>query len=84
MPRFYLHQQTGQSRIEDLEGSDLPDLAAARTEVILAGRQLVAQAILRDGAPLIVGFDIADENGCSLLVLPLRELMPSWLSNLLL
>lgn len=47
MPRFFLHIDDGTQRIEDEEGSDLPDLAAAREEAFSAARQLWAAAILR-------------------------------------
>lgn len=51
MPRFFLHIDDGTQRIEDEEGSDLPDLAAARDEAMQAARQLWAAAI-RDGRDL--------------------------------
>jgi hypothetical protein len=47
MPRFFLHIDDGTQRIEDEEGSELPDLAAAREEALVAARQLWAAAILR-------------------------------------
>jgi len=47
MPRFFLHFDDGTRRIEDKEGSDLPDLSAAREEAFSAARQLWAAAILK-------------------------------------
>ena len=46
MPRFFLHIEDGTQRIEDDEGSELPDLATARREALKAARQLWAAAIL--------------------------------------
>ena len=46
MPRFFLHIDDGTQRIEDDEGSELPDLSAAREEALGAARQLWAAAIL--------------------------------------
>jgi len=46
MPRFFLHIDDGTQRIEDAEGSELPDLAAARDEALGAARQLWAAAML--------------------------------------
>jgi len=46
MPRFFLHIEDGTQRIEDEEGSELPDLAAARQEALKAARQLWAASIL--------------------------------------
>ena len=47
MPRFFLHIDDGSQRIEDEEGSELPDLKAAREEALGSARQLWAAAILR-------------------------------------
>jgi len=47
MPRFFLHIDDGTQRIEDEEGSELPDLEAAREEALGSARQLWAAAILR-------------------------------------
>ena len=47
MPRFFLHIDDGTQRIEDEEGSELPDLSAAREEALNAARQLWAAAILK-------------------------------------
>jgi len=46
MPRFFLHIDDGTQRIEDEEGSELPDLTAARDEALGAARQLWAAAML--------------------------------------
>jgi len=46
MPRFFLHIDDGTQRIEDKEGSELPDLEAAREEALGAARQLWAAAML--------------------------------------
>ena len=47
MPRFFLHIDDGTQRIEDKEGSELPNLEAAREEALGSARQLWAAAILR-------------------------------------
>ena len=47
MPRFFLHIDDGTQRIEDEEGSELPDLEAAREEALGSARQLWAAAILK-------------------------------------
>jgi hypothetical protein len=38
MPRFYLYLHDGKSRVEDPEGSELPDLTAAREEALASAR----------------------------------------------
>lgn len=76
MPRFFLHIDDGTQRIEDEEGSDLPDLAAARDEALFAARQLWAAAI-RDGRDLGVRrFLIAEGDGSIIDTLPMDEALP--------
>ena len=82
MPLFYLHQHTRRSRIDDPEGSDLPDLATAHLEAIRAARQLLAAAVLKGAAPAGVGFEISDEAGCSLLYVAFRDVLPPSLFDL--
>ena len=76
MPRFFLHIDDGTQRIEDEEGSDLPDLAAARNEALHAARQLWAAAI-RDGRDLGTGgFLIAGGDGGVIDRLPMDDALP--------
>lgn len=63
MPRFFLHIDDGTQRIEDEEGSDLPDLAAAREEALGAARQLWAAAILAGQDIAARRFVITDGDG---------------------
>jgi len=45
MGRFYFHLRDGGPLVIDVEGVDLPDLAAARREAEQAARELLADAI---------------------------------------
>ena len=63
MPRFYLHIDDGTQRIEDEEGSELPDLGAAREEALGAARQLWAAAIVAGQDIGARRFVVADGNG---------------------
>ncbi len=63
MPRYFLHIDDGTQRIEDHEGSELPDLAAARDEALGAARQLWAAAILDQRDIGVRSFSIADGSG---------------------
>lgn len=63
MPRFFLHIDDGTQRIEDEEGSELPDLEAAREEALAAARQLWAAAILAGQDIGARRFVVADGNG---------------------
>lgn len=71
---FFFHIRDASSLVEDLEGSELPDLAAAHAEACGAARNLLAELIraerLRDG----MSIEIADEMGRivgSVLLMPL-------------
>ena len=44
MPMFYLHIRDGDGLFEDPDGSDLPDLGAARAEAALAAVRKEAKA----------------------------------------
>jgi hypothetical protein len=63
MPRFFLHIDDGAQRIQDEEGSDLPDRAAACEEALSAARQLWAAAILRQQDIGARRFLIAGDDG---------------------
>ena len=75
MPRYYFHIRSSTGLICDPDGSDLPDLAAARSEAELAARELLA-ALLKDGA-VVDGqvFEISDGDGRVLERLPLRKVL---------
>lgn len=76
MPRYFLHVEDGTHRIEDPEGSELPDLAAAREEALTASRQLWANA-LRDQVDLGQRrFVIMDESGTLLASVDMDEALP--------
>jgi hypothetical protein len=67
---------SGDARIADDEGSDLPDVDAARAEALIAGRQMWAAAIVagRDLADRC--FEITDGAGRVLLMLSLDDALP--------
>jgi len=79
--RFYFHQRTRNGLLDDPDGSDLPDLAAAIAEALVAARQLWAEAILqqRDRAGEL--FEITDEQGRLLISVPLRDALPESLRH---
>ena len=83
MPRFYFHQNVRDGFLEDPDGSDLPDIEAARQEALVGARELWASAI-RDGRDLLGGsFVIADENGTVLLTIPFDDALPERLRRVI-
>src|SRR4051812_21534792 len=48
MPRYFLHIRNSPQRLEDLEGSELPDAAAAQEEAVGSAVDLICDR-LKDG-----------------------------------
>lgn len=63
MPNFYFHIRDGDALTEDPEGSDLPDLEAARAEALTAVRQIAAEGIRTGKRVLGKSMEITDEAG---------------------
>jgi hypothetical protein len=76
MPLYFFHIKEGDEVLHDEEGSDYPDLQAARGEAIEGIRQIVGDAVM-SGSPL--GLDremhVADDAGDTLLKLMFREVV---------
>jgi len=81
MPRFFLHIDDGTQRIEDEEGSDLLDLAAAREEALGAARQLWAAAILAGQDIAARRFVITDGDGTVMDTVDMDEALPEKLAR---
>jgi hypothetical protein len=76
MSRFYFHLRDGDQLVTDDEGTDLPDLFAAKREAILCARELVAEAI-KSGKRRVPEFlIIADETGRELCIWALADALP--------
>lgn len=73
--RFFFHLRNGSLLIEDPDGTELPDLEAAIIDAQVSARHLLADK-LRAGAMLDgQRFEITDEAGRILAVLPLRDVL---------
>jgi len=81
MPRFFLHIEDGTQRIEDEEGSDLLDLAAAREEALGAARQLWAAAILAGQDIVARRFVITDGDDNVMDTVDMDEALPEKLAR---
>lgn len=73
MPHFYFHVRDGDRLIEDPDGNDLPDLAAAQAAA--AAALLQAAAVPHGKAKAAEGrrFEIADEAGQVLATVTFRD-----------
>lgn len=70
MPRFFLHIETGDGRVEDPDGSDLPDLNAAHVEALELARYLLSLSVAKGRALDGRTFHICDAAGNVLLTVP--------------
>lgn len=74
MPVYFFHILRGTARIEDEEGEELPDMAAARQEVVASVRDLVADD-MRSGQPIDLSdrIEIANLSGRVMATMTFRE-----------
>jgi hypothetical protein len=72
MARFYFHVHDD-IVTEDLEGAELPDLAAARETALEAARDLVCAAVMRGELNLDHRIEVAGEGGENLLTVTFRD-----------
>jgi uncharacterized protein DUF6894 len=82
MPIYFFHQQTGNDLLEDPEGSDLPDLEAARSYALDGMREMLGSSIRWKLIPpdwMIV----ADDSGRQLLSVAATEVLPDTIKRLL-
>lgn len=64
--RYYLHQIQGDEIVQDPEGGNYPDLAAAEREAIEAAREMMATAIRASRDISDWAIDITDAQGVRL------------------
>lgn len=75
MPRFYLHIRDGGRLIADPDGSDLPDLDAARAEALASAREILAEKVKVGGVLNGQRIEITDAAGAVLATVPFRDAM---------
>jgi hypothetical protein len=73
MARYYLNLRNGGGYVEDPEGLELPDLAAARLHAIEGIRSVLSEEARRGEIDLRGSIEIADRHGNILLVLPFSD-----------
>lgn len=76
MARFYFHLRDGDELVKDPEGSDLPDVDAAKREALLAARDILSDAIKAGKSKVPEAFVIADEAGRAVETIPLAAILP--------
>ncbi|WP_224576685.1 hypothetical protein [Mesorhizobium sp. BR1-1-16] len=73
MPRYFFHQVRRGGLIEDSEGSQLPDIDAARREAIDGAREMMSEAIHAGVDISSRRFEITDEQGAVVLLVPFTD-----------
>ena len=73
MPRFFLHMYNATGRIEDEEGQEHPNLAAARESAILSLRSVACEEVKEGTLDLRGRIEIADETGAVLMTVMFPE-----------
>lgn len=79
MPNFYLHLELEGRLVEDPDGSELPDLNAARAEALAAARDLWAAAIIKGEDLSDRRFIIFDEHGTEHVAFAFIDALPEGL-----
>lgn len=73
MPLFFFHVYADGNLVEDLEGSELPDLAAAHSEAHASARDLLSELIKAERVLDGQSIEIADVTGRIVASVPLRS-----------
>jgi hypothetical protein len=81
MPRYYFHIRSDDDTARDDEGTDLPDLDAARELALATARELLGNAI-KEGKDVVPNtIMIADAFGREVASVPMRDVVPSHLRD---
>jgi hypothetical protein len=72
MPRYYFDIRDGDKLVEDAEGIELSDVAAAREEAVAAARELLAEHLRHGELPETKQFEIRNEAGELIETVPFR------------
>jgi hypothetical protein len=76
MAKFYFNLQTGGEVLNDQEGTDLSDLAAARQEATIADREMAAAAVRESNEAPVDCILITDATGRVLSTVSLADMIP--------
>ena len=77
MRRYYLHIRNADDVLLDEEGTDLPDLNAARELALASARDLLGDAIKAGKGVVPESIVVADADGQELMSVPLEHALPN-------
>lgn len=73
--RYYFHVRDGDRLLEDPDGSDLPNLDAAREEALAGARLLLSEKLQRGEVIDGQRFEITDASGEVLEIVPFKAVL---------
>jgi hypothetical protein len=76
MGRFYFHLRRERELVADDEGSELPNVTAARREAEQGARELLAEAVKTGSDTIPDAFIVTDEHGREVDTVLLATLLP--------
>lgn len=76
MAKYYFHIRNGEEFVEDVEGIFMMDIAAVQEEAVRAAREMVADLVIRGQQIDEKRFEVEDEKGDIVLILPFRLAIP--------
>jgi hypothetical protein len=74
MPVFHSNSRTGDVMLADIEGEELPDLAAARTVALSSAREVLAEAVKFGYTPPDV-IQVTDSEGNEVAIVSLLDVL---------
>ena len=75
MARYFFHIRENGTYDKDDEGIELPGIEAVKNQLHMAVRKLVMQMV-RHGEPVVgLSFEVADEKGNIVLVVPFKSVL---------
>jgi hypothetical protein len=77
MPRFFFRARKGEDLLPDPEGTDLPDLAAARAEAVASFQQLAPERAHGGSLSDVQTLEISDEAGQVLAIVSFHDALKS-------
>jgi hypothetical protein len=73
MPQFFLHLREDGGLLRDHEGREYLSLSEAREEAVRSAHELMSDSVTIAANPTDSRFEIADETGAIVLVVPFDE-----------
>jgi len=80
-PKFYFHLKADGEMVTDNEGLDLPSMTVATSLALESARELLAEAIKYGKQKIPDAVVVADDDGRTVLELPLVEVLPDKLKK---